>query len=253
MVFDQPRPIRAWVARVDLASPEVELVVTCAGQVGDEFETACAHTLDFARDTGVQLAVNASPFSPFRAKAGEGMDVVGLAACDGTVFSETHASFSSLVVGKNGKAEIVTPPITRETLARIDDAAGGFHALVDDGKDISDAAVAKVAKGFAGVNPRTAVGLSKDAKTMWLVVVDGRQPKVSEGMTLKELAAFGLHVGCWDFLNLDGGGSTTMVLKNPESGEWSTVNTPVGQGSPHTLRLVANNLGVRIRTDAKHE
>lgn len=47
-----------------------------------------------------------------------------------------------------------------------------------------------------------------------LVTVDGRQPKKSVGMTIPELTNLMLEFGCEDALNLDGGGSTTMVIRH---------------------------------------
>jgi exopolysaccharide biosynthesis protein len=46
----------------------------------------------------------------------------------------------------------------------------------------------------------------------WLVTVDGRQPDASNGMTLVELQKLAKRLGLTDALNLDGGGSTTMVI-----------------------------------------
>lgn len=60
-------------------------------------------------------------------------------------------------------------------------------------------------------HPRTAIGTGKDG-TLVLVTVDGRQPKKSIGMTIPELAALMLELGCEEAMNLDGGGSTTMVI-----------------------------------------
>jgi len=45
-----------------------------------------------------------------------------------------------------------------------------------------------------------------------LVTVDGRQPKKSVGMTIEELAVLMTGLGCVEAINLDGGGSTTMVI-----------------------------------------
>jgi exopolysaccharide biosynthesis protein len=61
-------------------------------------------------------------------------------------------------------------------------------------------------------HPRTAIGTRKDG-TLALVTVDGRQPRKSVGMTIPELAALLLELGCEEALNLDGGGSTTMVIR----------------------------------------
>jgi hypothetical protein len=245
-VFDQPRPIRAWSARIDLTAEGVELIATCPGDVEPPSETACATTLEFAKNETVQLAINASPFSPFRQKSGAGMDVVGLAACNGKVFSQPHQDFGALVETQSGSVEIWSPPIDRAQQDTIEDAVSGFRVLVRDGKSQAEQVAAKVAKGFAGVNPRSAVGLSADGKTLWLIAVDGRNTGRSEGMTLTELAAFGISLGCDDLLNLDGGGSTTLVMQDPASGQWRVLNEPVGRKIVGTHRLVANNLGVRL-------
>lgn len=61
--------------------------------------------------------------------------------------------------------------------------------------------------------PRTAIGWQADG-TILLAVVDGRQPQWSVGMTLAELAELMRDLGCQEALNLDGGGSTTMVVRD---------------------------------------
>jgi exopolysaccharide biosynthesis protein len=56
-----------------------------------------------------------------------------------------------------------------------------------------------------------------------LVTVDGRQPRKSVGLTLEELAQLMIELGCREALNLDGGGSTTLVIRN------RVVNSPSDQ------------------------
>ncbi len=79
-------------------------------------------------------------------------------------------------------------------------------------------------------NPRTAIGYV--GTRVFLVVVDGRQPMRSVGMTYAELAAFMRSLGCTDALNLDGGGSSTCWFNG------AVRNTP-SDGKP---RLVGNAL-----------
>jgi hypothetical protein len=62
-----------------------------------------------------------------------------------------------------------------------------------------------------GRHPRSAVGRTADGD-IWLVAVEGREGKVSRGMTLAELSQTMLRLGCVDAMNLDGGGSTTMAI-----------------------------------------
>jgi exopolysaccharide biosynthesis protein len=67
------------------------------------------------------------------------------------------------------------------------------------------------------------------------------------GVSLDELAEIMLKLGCTDAVNLDGGGSSTLVLRDPETGELKTANHP----SDGRERAVANVLGVRIRAEAR--
>ena len=64
---------------------------------------------------------------------------------------------------------------------------------------------------FKGKAPRTAIGFSKDNRLI-ILTVDGRQKGVSEGATLSELADLMLSFGAYHAMNLDGGGSTQMVV-----------------------------------------
>ncbi|MBE1491916.1 golvesin C-terminal-like domain-containing protein [Plantactinospora soyae] len=87
-------------------------------------------------------------------------------------------------------------------------------------------------------NPRTAVGFSADGLKMWMVVVDGRATN-SVGMTYVELANYMKSIGADDAINLDGGGSSTMVARMPGDTSVSVRNTP----SDGAQRLVPNGIG----------
>jgi hypothetical protein len=87
--------------------------------------------------------------------------------------------------------------------------------------------------------PRTAAGFSRDGRRMYLVVVDGRSSR-SNGVTLTELAALVDWMGADDAVNLDGGGSTTMVVRRP-GGRSATVRNKPSDGAE---RRVPNGIGV---------
>ncbi len=63
---------------------------------------------------------------------------------------------------------------------------------------------------IGGRNPRTAIGYTADNHFV-IVTVDGRE-EASVGMTLTELANFMKSIGCYDAMNLDGGGSTVLYV-----------------------------------------
>jgi hypothetical protein len=120
-----------------------------------------------------------------------------------------------------------------------DDIVGGAGLLLWRGREVDDAKEeALPLEGFVNArHPRTLIGRDRDGDT-WLVVVDGRQPGHSVGMTLPELRAFAQRAGFVDALNLDGGGSTTMVVKG------AVVNRP---SDPLGLRPVSDAIVVLRR------
>jgi hypothetical protein len=98
------------------------------------------------------------------------------------------------------------------------DTIGGNPTLLEHGQySIGEC----TSRYFCGRNPRTGVGVTADG-TILMVTVDGRQPGYSRGMTLREFADLFRFLGATDALNLDGGGSTTMVIND------RIVNRPSG-------------------------
>jgi len=94
-----------------------------------------------------------------------------------------------------------------------------FHTagpiLMLDGKAVQRQTIEQIPEHFVTTrHPRTGVGISQNRQTVWLVVVDGRQPQLSVGMSLPELTTLLVELGAWEAYNLDGGGSSTMVVEN---------------------------------------
>lgn len=115
-------------------------------------------------------------------------------------------------------------------------AVGGGPRLVWGGRLAVEHRQERFADSFAHRrHPRSGVGLREG--TLVLVTVDGRQPGYSEGMTLTEFGQLFLDLGCTEAMNLDGGGSTTMVVRG------RVVNSPSDGGE----RRVANGLGLFSR------
>lgn len=89
---------------------------------------------------------------------------------------------------------------------------GGGPQLLSAGQPVLERDAPGYADSFYKMrHPRTAIGWRADGQFV-LVTVDGRQPQQSVGMTIAELAALMQQLGCVEALNLDGGGSTTMVI-----------------------------------------
>jgi hypothetical protein len=93
---------------------------------------------------------------------------------------------------------------------KADAIVGGAGLLLRDGRLVTDWKMEQLSPMFAETrHPRTLIGTQADG-TIWLVTVDGRQPRLSGGMSLFELRALAQRLGLKNALNLDGGGSTTM-------------------------------------------
>ena len=106
------------------------------------------------------------------------------------------------------------------TVARTIDITNGVSRLIKNGVIELTWEKEKASRSFAETrHPRTAVAKLADGQFL-MITVDGRQPGVSAGMSLPELAEYLLSLGAVDAMNLDGGGSTTMYL------DGKVVNTP---------------------------
>ena len=97
------------------------------------------------------------------------------------------------------------------TWTGVTDSTGGNPLLVVGGV-VTDELLTSTGGPYSLRAPRTGVGFLPDGR-MLLLAVDGRQPGYSIGMTLREFAELFLSVGAVGALNLDGGGSTAMVLQ----------------------------------------
>lgn len=222
-VLTTPRPVVLHVLAVDLAGGLWEPVAVIAADpdgVGPA-QSRLASPLDLAQVAGVQAAINANAFSllpdtPSDEPLVEGLSVLvnGLAATRARVVSRPKSSNNVALWSDDAGAVQVGYPSPKE---RVREGVAGFGWLLRDG-------TAKPAEDGKR-HPRTAVALDRERKTLWLVVVDGRQPGYSDGMSLRELAVFLRSLGAWNAANLDGGGSSVMLLAN-EQGQMVIANRP---------------------------
>lgn len=116
------------------------------------------------------------------------------------------------------------------------EAVGGFPLLVARGRGVLAEQEGVIESFGAGRHPRTAVGWDAATDRIFWLVVDGRQAPYSAGMTLAELEWMFLRLGATDAINLDGGGSTALVLAG------RLANRP---SDPEGERPVANVLALR--------
>ncbi|MGE4563889.1 MAG: phosphodiester glycosidase family protein [Victivallaceae bacterium] len=85
--------------------------------------------------------------------------------------------------------------------------------------------IPKESSHMTAPHPRTAIGKSADG-TLLMVVIDGRHADKATGMPCVELAEFMAKIGGVEALNLDGGGSSTLVWRNAETGNAEVISHP---------------------------
>ena len=102
-------------------------------------------------------------------------------------------------------------------------ACGGRYLVLKDGKIVNNESTGDP---FCTVHhPRTAFGVKKDG-TMIFLAVDGRQAGYSDGATLLDLSVIFVSLGAYNAINLDGGGSTNLFIKDEATGDFVLANKP---------------------------
>lgn len=139
---------------------------------------------------------------------------------------------SYLTPGKQIEVSVSTEPSWQEFAW----ALGGGSVLIKDGK------IVPFTHEVKGASPRSAVGVTSDGRQLILAAVDGRQEE-SKGLTQAEWAALLLKIGTYQALNLDGGGSTTVLARLPGENSSMIVNKP----SDIRERPISNGIGVFSR------
>jgi hypothetical protein len=178
--------------------------------------------------------INANPFDPVSAREGESRTIVGIAVSGGVPLALPHPGYDALVFYKDGGAAIVNQGEI-EDLSSIENAVGGFHRVLRQGRLLEQLAEAR--------HPRSAAGLSGDI--LYLLCVDGRRPG-SAGATEAELGLLLQRLGAFDALNFDGGGSSALALRYSD-GRVRNANIPIHGGIPGRERAVAICLGLAPR------
>jgi hypothetical protein len=145
---------------------------------------------------------------------------------------DTKDSRSKLRDLKPGMRVFLRLRITMEKQRGLHEAVAGTPVLVTGGHVAIQGEVTDYLKQR---HPRTAVCFNN--QSYMFVVVDGRQPTLSVGMTLDELANLMVSLGCTEALNTDGGGSAEMAVAVPSSGV--TLTPDVADTTPDAGNILA--------------
>src|SRR6266487_4234799 len=229
--------------RVDLTDPDIRLLTTprISNYAAGNRETGGLTVSDFLKTHHLQAAINANFFDPnsYYLPAGTPMDVYGLAISEGVVVSAqdgpNHAS--AILFDTNNQATVIHTNWPPASLNGIYTAGSGNYPLVVAGRNVVNQGTARE------VDPRTVFGLSQDRHFLYLVGIDGRQPGYSVGANDYESAAWLLLLGAYDSINVDGGGSTTLVIED-STGAPIRLNQSSAVADSGRERTVGSHLGV---------
>lgn len=240
IVRQSPRLMVIHIITIDLRADGL-LPLVSPGNPDREQPSTAKTTSQFLQEAELQLAINGDAFTPwydlgllgYAPKPGERVTPLGFAASRGVTYSQDSDSQPTLYLYESNKASI------NALEGQIYNAISGYKLLVRNGALMEGL-------NSSSAEPRTAVGLNQGGNRLTIIVVDGRQAGYSQGITETELAQLMLdrnvHIG----MNMDGGGSSTLVIQGPD-GEPMLLNSPVHRGIPGNERPVANHLGFRAR------
>ena len=217
----------AHAVRVRLDVRSLEVVATAAAERG-------LTVSEFALGREAVVAINGDYFD-------SSLNPIGLAMGDGEVWAQANERVRRQEVVGVGKGRVRIFPRAeplREPKRWMTGAVAGWPMVVEHCAPVTS--LPGSAHFTLAPHPRTAIGLSKDRHRLLLVVADGRREGVP-GLTLPELAALMVELGACTAVNLDGGGSTALWLRD------RIVNQP----SDGVERKVANHLGVIHRENAQ--
>ncbi len=234
----KPRLLIAHIITVDLSTPGLEFLVT-PGDPSAEFPLKARTTSEFAKEFDVQVAINGDGFTPWSTSGffnyyphpGDGVVPNGNAISQGVKY-HGGSNQPTIYITANNKVSFSMPGDER-----IYNAISGDRMIVENKE-----AVPGLDDEIPA--PRTAIGINGEGSKLVIVVVDGRQFLYSQGATMSELAEILILYGADTAMNLDGGGSSTLVV---QSGLGVRVlNSPIDRNFPGIERAVGNHLGIMI-------
>jgi Phosphodiester glycosidase/Purple acid Phosphatase, N-terminal domain len=248
------------VARLDLTDPDLHFIttprITSPPFIPRVQETSGMTVERFLEVHGLQLAINANFFSTDATFGGspnyylpEGTPFVveGQMISEGVATSTQRAGDSSaaLIFDQNNRPTFIATNWPPASTNGIHTAVTGLYPLVLNGVNIGREYINIPGDVHQTVNPRTAFGLSRDDRYLYLLTIDGRQKGYSDGALDYETGGWLVAVGVYNGINMDGGGSTTLVKADSDGSpvrlNFSNAAAPNNSGQ---LRTVGAHFGV---------
>jgi exopolysaccharide biosynthesis protein len=218
-----------YVTRIDLTNDKIAVIASRESEKGTRVS-------DFGRKNKALAAINGDYFDDRFNPVGTTVGPCG--AWDNVLHTKREGLITvgdeNATITKQSDVDPDAPPPDGAATA-----VSGWPALIVNCQPLAAQKLPGSDSFTRSPHPRTAVGLSRDGKTMYFVVADGRRAGVP-GLTLSQLASFmSDELDACSAMNLDGGGSSAMWVGN------RIVNRP----ADGVERPVGNHLGVVLRSD----
>jgi exopolysaccharide biosynthesis protein len=262
-----PRNLHVHIVKVDLTAAGIHFKLTAPG---GKLETVRQTTLEFLKQEHAQIAINGHFFMPFPSPDTD-VSLVGFAASEGKVYSAFEKPAQSYAIVSDAPAVNIDSSSHAAIVHRDPAFDDGKHviekvslgtAIAGSAQIVTDGArtvpvyadeshpgglltpggpnnYSNAKSWYEVLQARSAIGLSRDGRTLLLFTVDVRGG--SAGMTVGEVADMLIREGAYNALNLDGGGSTTLAMEDSATHATGIVN--VSSDNPNG-RSVGSSLAV---------
>ncbi len=231
------RPQLVTAVRIDLRAAGIGFTSTPSNGAAS-LDVVSQTASQFINTTSSQVVVNTSFYTPCCTSTPQNKDIVGLAVTDGVLVSPAQPEArAALLINTLNNASFVNTVDEVFSLTGIDTAFAGSNFVLGVGRDLPTSSdVIHPARTLVGLGDRDTHG---DNGLLYLVTIDTGLPGISDGATRRESAQWLMRLGAHTGVNLDGGGSTVMVARDPDNNSVTRLNGKLG-----SERSNANHLGV---------
>jgi len=231
-IYDARLPLIAHAVKIDLFHPFLSVVTSESALFKDTDGRIRGETTEsFSRRRNTVVAFNAAAFktasllfSPYRT-------IVGIHITDFHRMSMPNKRYGALLFYADGTAGIIDSQTEAAVSGNVRHALSGFWTILRNGSILPQKLHRR--------DSRTAVGLADNGKTLFIIAIEGENKRKSKGLSYEETAALMRELGASDALQLDGGSSSTLVIR--ENDIQRVIAPSIGWHPP--IR-VASNAGI---------
>ncbi|MGF7110124.1 phosphodiester glycosidase family protein [Treponema pedis] len=234
-IYDKNLPLIGHIVKIDLQNPDISVITSEPALFkNNEGLIRAETTYNFAKRHNTVVAFNAAAFqtsSRLSYLFDSHRKILGIHIAEGKQMSPVNESLAAILFFDKGKAEIISRQTERAVPENTVCAVSGFSVILRN---------KQIVKSSVNVrDSRMAVGLANGGLTLFVLSVEAENTYKSQGLTYDETALLMLELGAEDAMQLDGGGSSTLIIN--EKGKQRIAAPTIG---PLILRRVASNVGI---------